>query len=479
MKRIVLLVSFMCMVGLLFGCGLQKAAENVAGEITNHAPVIDSITASSQYVNISGNIILTCEATDQDGDTISYSWNATAGGLSSTVGKTVTWTAPSSAQTCVITVTISDGRSTASGSITIYVSSSSDTTAPNVPTGLTAKAGNAAVMLTWEANSESDLRGYNIYRSNTSGSDFSKITTSPTDQNRYTDTGLTNGTTYYYKITAVDTSSNESNYSNEVQGTPSSAITTPALSFVKKWGTEGTGNGQFKNPVDVAVYGNYVYVLDHNNARVQKFDRDGNYISQWGSFGSGDSQFKYPQSIAVDSSGNVYVGDTNNACVKKFDGNGNYLSKFGSGGSGDGQFDPVCGVDIDNNGYIYVADAYNHRIQKFTNNGTFEAKWGTLGSGNGQFRTPWEAVPDSNGNVYVADRDNYRVQKFTSTGTFVSKWGSYGTGNGEFKMILRLAIDSNSNIYVSEQENYRIQVFFNDRIKKYISLLLVRLLFKS
>jgi len=75
------------------------------------------------------------------------------------------------------------------------------------------------VTATWSPNSESDLTGYNIYRSTTSGSGYIKINSSiiiKTAAPQYVDS--INGTVdanYYYVVTAVDTSGNESAYSNE------------------------------------------------------------------------------------------------------------------------------------------------------------------------------------------------------------------------------------------------------------------------
>ncbi|MFC2070209.1 fibronectin type III domain-containing protein, partial [Chloroflexota bacterium] len=91
---------------------------------------------------------------------------------------------------------------------------------PAVPTSLVATAGDKQATLNWADNSDTDLDGYNVYRSTTSGSGYSKINGSLVSTSNYTDTGLTGGTTYYYVVTAVDLGSNESGYSNEDSTTP-------------------------------------------------------------------------------------------------------------------------------------------------------------------------------------------------------------------------------------------------------------------
>ena len=62
-----------------------------------------------------------------------------------------------------------------------------------------------------------------------------------------------------------------------------------AYQFVTKWGSHDILNGQFDNPMGVAVdsSGN-VYVTDYNNNRIQKFDSNGKFITKWGSEGSSD-----------------------------------------------------------------------------------------------------------------------------------------------------------------------------------------------
>ena len=95
-----------------------------------------------------------------------------------------------------------------------------DVTPPAAPTGLGATAGSGLVDLSWFVNSEPDVAGYNVYRSTTTGGTYAKINTSLITGNTYSDTGLTGGVTYYYVISAVDTSVNESSTSSEASATP-------------------------------------------------------------------------------------------------------------------------------------------------------------------------------------------------------------------------------------------------------------------
>jgi len=75
------------------------------------------------------------------------------------------------------------------------------------------------VVLEWDPNSESDLAGYNIYRSNQSGSGYVKQNISLITETTYEDSTVQVGQTYYYVCTAVNETGLESDYSNEVMTT--------------------------------------------------------------------------------------------------------------------------------------------------------------------------------------------------------------------------------------------------------------------
>ena len=100
---------------------------------------------------------------------------------------------------------------------------SPDTTPPGAPSGLSATSGDGEVALEWNAVSDADLAGYNVYRATSSigsVSGLSPINNAPLSATSLTDADVSNGTTYFYRVTAADESDNESGGSAEVQVTP-------------------------------------------------------------------------------------------------------------------------------------------------------------------------------------------------------------------------------------------------------------------
>jgi hypothetical protein len=98
-------------------------------------------------------------------------------------------------------------------------------TAPSAPQGLGATAGNAQVALSWSApasNGGSAVTGYKIYRSTSSGSE-TLLASPPGTGTSYTDSSAANGTTYYYKVSALN-AVGEGPLSNEASGTPTDLV---------------------------------------------------------------------------------------------------------------------------------------------------------------------------------------------------------------------------------------------------------------
>lgn len=72
-----------------------------------------------------------------------------------------------------------------------------------------------SVALSWTASTSPNISGYNVYRGSVSGGPYTKINSTLNSGTTYTDSSVTNGQTYYYVTTAVNSSNEESSYSNQ------------------------------------------------------------------------------------------------------------------------------------------------------------------------------------------------------------------------------------------------------------------------
>ncbi len=237
------------------------------------------------------------------------------------------------------------------------------------------------------------------------------------------------------------------------------------VSFFKRTGEfVGAWSGapyNFDNISSIAVddSGN-VYVLEIGPNRVTKVSSAGSVLTRWGSLGTGNGQFDTPQGIGCDASGNVYVGDTNNHRIQKFTSLGGYLGQWGGPGVLNGKFFYPKKVAVSRaNGLIYVSDTGNDRIQAFTTAGAYQFQWGSNGSQNGGFDRPDHVAVDATGNVYVSDLFNDRIQKFTSTGAFLCTWGPSGSAPGQLYRPSGLDVDAYGDVYVADAGNLRVQCF--------------------
>ena len=267
--------------------------------------------------------------------------------------------------------------------------------------------------------------------------------------------------------------------------TPTTTPTATAVHpFIAKWGanggdgTSGSAVGQFNQPGLLAMVGNYPFVADRNNHRIQGYWCVSCPTYQWnlfvGSNGSGNGQFSYPDGVAANAAGTtIYVADSSNNRIQYFDAaTGTYQGQWGSAGTGDSQFGGLFGVAVGSAGSVFAVEFSNNRVQKFTATGGFLLKWGknggdgTSGGGDGEFAGPMGIMVDSSNRVLVVDRDNHRIQAFQALGgTFVAKWGknggdgSSGAGNGEFFLPCGIAEDAVGNYYVTDSGNNRVQKF--------------------
>ncbi len=300
----------------------QSAQANTAGAVNTGqtfgggAPANQSPTAvaNGPYSAEQGTTVSFSSAgsSDPDGSIVAWFWDFGDGATSTQANPGHAY---ATAGTYTVTLTVTDdgtAEDTATTSASIV-----DTTVPAAPGGLGATAGNAVVDLSWSANGEGDLDGYTIYRGTSAGGPYSALNGTPQSGTSYSDTGVSNGTTYYYVVTASDLTGNESGDSAEVSGLPEAPPPAAAEVWINEIHYDNSGSDRNER-VEVAgtagtdLTGWTIVAYNGNGGATYKtWNLSGTLTDQQGGFGTKYINTKglqngAPDGIAlVDDSGTV------------------------------------------------------------------------------------------------------------------------------------------------------------------------------
>ena len=144
-------------------------------------------------------------------------------------------------------------------------------------------------------------------------------------------------------------------------------------------------------PADVLVdeKHNEMYVLNIDNHEVQVYDLATQELKRTlGKRGSLDGEFNYPTNMAMDAAGDLYISDSVNFRVQKIDREGNFLMKFGQVGQTPGHFARPKGIAVARDGLIHVVDATLNVVQIFSTEGDALTFFGGAGTEPGQLLLP-------------------------------------------------------------------------------------------
>src|SRR6266581_4031711 len=160
----------------------------------------------------------------------------------------------------------------------------------------------------------------------------------------------------------------------------------------------------FNQPTDVAWDrdGN-IYVTDgYGNSRVLKFDKYGRPLLGWGMKGSGPGQFDTPHTIVIDGD-LVYVGDRENARIQIFDRNGQFLRQWSLG--------HPFGLVITPDHVLYMGDAIAGRILKIDQQGRVLGSFTGPQLGEGPHFDPHQIALAPDGSILTAEVLGWRAEK--------------------------------------------------------------------
>ena len=224
--------------------------------------------------------------------------------------------------------------------------------------------------------------------------------------------------------------------------------------LVRKFGSFGTGNGEFDRPLGAAFdANNHLYVTDHCNHRVQKFDINDKYLCQFDTLGSANGQLENPIGIIVHD-GKLYIAEWGKNRISVFQLDGRFSHIIGSG-----HLRRPYYIAVSSNDQLLVSNSGEGCVSIFTLDGNYVGKFGTPGTRRGQLFSPCGVATNMYGFTLVTECGNHRVSTFNKDGVFVHCFGSYGSGHGQFSVLNGIAISPTGDIYISDGENKRIQVF--------------------
>jgi hypothetical protein len=421
-----------------FNFGLVKAAKKVGDKvdekvlakkneavpitvpvIANSSPAISSVMASPISISTGAISVVTCAASDIDGDTLTYIWSAASGTVSG-AGATINWTAPSSSGTYIINVTVSDGHGESVqsstnvvvtklnnppqiSSISPWYQSTFLTSAVSTITVNASDADNDALTYVWAAASGT-----------ISGSGATVHWTPPASPGTYTigvtvsdgQGGSVQANTNVVVVawltyTTASGLANNSVYSIAIDGSGNKWFGT--WGGVSKfdgttWTTYTTANGLADNHVQAIAIDSLGNKWFGTGGGISKFDG-----TTWTNYTTANGLVSNNvQTITIDASGNKWFGTDGG--VSKFDGT-TWTSYTTASGLVDNR---VYAIAIDSSGNKWFGTLSG--VSKFDG-----ASWTTYTTANGLYLN-WvlSIAIDSSGNKWFGT-DGYGVSRFDGT----------------------------------------------------------------
>ena len=237
--------------------------------------------------------------------------------------------------------------------------------------------------------------------------------------------------------------------------------------LVESW-TQWDGMLRRPHAISISPYDpdKHVWIVDDYRQAIFKFTNDGKALVQTigtpNEPGTDETHFFRPTFIAWHSDGGFYVADGYvNARVVRFDAEGNYLLEWGQPGNPPdearpGYFNGVHGIAVDPaTNDVFVNDRYNHRIQVFTEDGEFLRDW-IVGEDPSDIHV---IIIDADRSLWAYDRGTHKVLKYSLDGEFRYQFGTFGDFPGGFWGVHGMAVDQEGSFYVAEVDNGGAQKF--------------------
>jgi len=227
--------------------------------------------------------------------------------------------------------------------------------------------------------------------------------------------------------------------------------------FETEWTMPLTAEGK---PVGLSVHPDgRVFAADTHYHRVCVFDRDGHRLGTFGSEGTGDGEFLLPTDVAFDAKGFIYVAEyQGNDRITRWSPDLRFVDVVSDAPIEGKRLARPAGIDIDDEQTLWIADACNHRVVRMTLDGEVLTVFGEFGDAPGQMRYPYDIDISPGGAIVVCEYEGNRIQWFDKNGRSLRVWGKPGRHPGELFAPWGLAFGADGRLYVVEGRNHRVQI---------------------
>lgn len=227
--------------------------------------------------------------------------------------------------------------------------------------------------------------------------------------------------------------------------------------YLDEWVMPETRDGK---PVGLAVHPDgRIFVADTHYHRVSIFDPNGVAIGSFGREGSGDGEFLLPTDVAFDKMGFIYVSEyQGNDRITKWSPDLEFVGVIGAEPINGLRLSRPAGIDVDEEQTLWVADACHHRVVRFSLDGEVLATFGGFGHEPGKLRYPYDIAVTPEGTILVCEYEGNRLQWFSKDGRSLRVWGEPGRRVGALHSPWGAACGVGGRVYIADSENYRVQV---------------------
>jgi len=208
-----------------------------------------------------------------------------------------------------------------------------------------------------------------------------------------------------------------------------------------------------RQPADLTIHGDRLFVLDDLNARVVSYGLEGTFISATKLPGGSSSSYL---GFDVGGDDNLYLAASGAGKIVVINQKGEKVREFSTGG-GENPSEPV-GVEVAR-GQCFVVDNEAHSVKVYDLAGAPAVAWGGLGDGPGKFRHPFRLLQDPLGRIIVSDSLNSRIKIFTPVGDPLLEFGEFGVTEGTLYRPAGLGLWGENLLLVADNYLGAIQVY--------------------